>query len=67
MAVSTEQKTVNPDISLAHEEKIEVVETSQVNGSSYDNIQDYESRSIDLRTILGLLVVLSSLLDPSFG
>ena len=55
MAVATEQKAGQPEISLVHDEKIEVV--PQLHDDSYNNtIQDYESRSIDLRTILGLLV-----------
>ncbi|KIY03339.1 uncharacterized protein Z520_00030 [Fonsecaea multimorphosa CBS 102226] len=55
MAVTTKQTAAQPDISLTHEEKIEVV--CQVNDGPYNSIQDYESRSIDLRTILGLLAL----------
>ncbi|EXJ66722.1 uncharacterized protein A1O5_09917 [Cladophialophora psammophila CBS 110553] len=58
MAVATERsqlKTAQPEISLAHEEKVEVA--LQVNGGSHNGIQVHESRSIDLRTILGLLAL----------
>ncbi|KAK5061085.1 hypothetical protein LTR84_007627 [Exophiala bonariae] len=40
---------------MVHTETIEGV--PQDNGGSYNEVQDYESRSIDLRTILGLLAL----------
>jgi hypothetical protein len=54
MTFKTEQKLEQPE--MARQEKVEVV--SRVNGVPHNNIQAFESRSIDLRTILGLLVLL---------
>jgi hypothetical protein len=55
MADAMDQKAGQPDMSMEHEEKIEAV--SQVNRGFNNSIQDYEARSIDLRTFLALLVV----------
>ncbi|KIW95638.1 uncharacterized protein Z519_04223 [Cladophialophora bantiana CBS 173.52] len=58
MAVETEGsqlKTARPEISLEHEEKVQV--GPQVNGGSHNGTQVHQSRSIDLRTILGLLAL----------
>jgi len=51
---SIQPKAPLPEVAMAHEEKVGT-DLVASNGSN-NNIQAYEARRIDLRTILGLLV-----------
>lgn len=56
---TTSTKSMDPSVTTAHEEKVHV--DPPTHNESFIDFQAYEARTIDLRTVLGLLVCCSVL------
>lgn len=57
MAVET--KDIHHEAATAHEEKLDADSLSRGGDDLNDQVQAYETRSMDLRTIMGLLVYIT--------
>ncbi|KAK5061534.1 hypothetical protein LTR84_008078 [Exophiala bonariae] len=64
-ATATSTKTMNPDVAMAHEERVNADPPSH--NETFVDFQAYETRKIDLRTVLGLLGISGGLQQLAYA